>query len=79
MQLSDLFEAIDARPFKPFKIEIVSGRVVDVSHPDNIHIGPTRQRVISIMVYQLDPYHMSLIWPEGLAAIIFPDQTTSPA
>ena len=79
MQLSDLFTAIDARPFRPFKIEIVSGRQIDVTHPDNIHVGPSRQRVVSIVVYQSDPYDMALIWPEGLAAILYPEHPTPSA
>ena len=79
MQLSDLFTAIDARPFRPFKIEFVSGRQIDVVHPENIHVGPSRQRVVSIVVYQSDPYDMAIIWPEGLAAILFPEQPTTPA
>ena len=56
--------AIDARPFKPFKIEIVSGRQIDVTHPDNIFVLPTRQRVISIQVYQSDTWEPAILFPE---------------
>ena len=56
MDFPDLFAAIDVKPFRPFKIELVSGRQIDVTHPDNIMIAPTRQRVICIHVYQTDPY-----------------------
>jgi hypothetical protein len=64
--------AIDARPFRPFSLEIVSGRRIDVTHPDNIMILPNRQRVHHIEVYQMDPWDMAIIWPEGLAALLFP-------
>src|SRR5262245_66607280 len=52
MRFDDLFAAIDAKPFRPFKIELVSGTKITVSHPDKIMVLPTRQRVHHIEVYQ---------------------------
>jgi hypothetical protein len=72
MEYSALFAAIDTRPFRPFSLEIVSGRRIDVTHPDNIMVLPNRQRVHHIEVYQTDPWDMAIIWPEGLAALLFP-------
>ena len=72
MEYSELFAAIDARPFRPFSLEIVSGRRIEVTHPDHIMILPNRQRVHHIEVYQTDPWDMAIIWPEGLAALLFP-------
>jgi hypothetical protein len=50
MEYSELFAAIDARPFRPFALEIVSGRKVEVTHPDNIMIVSTRQKFHHIEV-----------------------------
>jgi hypothetical protein len=72
MEYSELFAAIDAKPFRPFSLEIVSGRRIEVTHPDNIMILPNRQRVHHIEVYQTDPWDMAIIWPEGLEALLFP-------
>ncbi|MBI3858422.1 MAG: hypothetical protein HY293_22285 [Planctomycetes bacterium] len=72
MEHSELFAAIDARPFRPFSVEIVSGRKIDVGHPDNIMILPNRQRVHHIQVHQTDPWGRAIIWPEGPADLLFP-------
>ncbi|HEX7898997.1 MAG TPA: hypothetical protein VF950_14635 [Planctomycetota bacterium] len=69
---SALFAAIDAKPFKPFKIELVSGRQVDVNHPENVLILPDRNRVQLIEVYWTEPFDMVLIWPGGFAGLLFP-------
>ena len=79
MLYQELFAAIDARPFKPFKLEIVSGRQIDVTHPNNIMVLPNRQRVHHIEVYQAEPWDMAIIWPEGLTAILFPEHPTASA
>jgi len=71
VDLRDLFAAIDERPFQPFVLELVSGRKVPVTHPDNIVIGPTREKVFNISVYQTDPYEMALIWPESLVGLLY--------
>ena len=71
MDFSQLFSAIDAKPFRPFEIEIVSGRRVPVSHPENIIVAPTRQKVRHIFVYSDDPDFMAMIYPEGIAGLFF--------
>ena len=72
MDYSALYAAIDAKPFRPFKIELVSGRQVDVGHPENVLILPDRNRVQLIEVYRSDPFDMVLIWPGGFAGLLFP-------
>jgi len=69
MELNALYEAIDARPFRPFTIEIISGRQVTVSHPDNILVLPNRQSVRMIQVFHTDPWEWALIWPDGIAGL----------
>lgn len=71
MNLGTLFSAIDAKPFRPFAIEIVSGRRVEVDHPDNIFILPNRQKVDHIEVYGPGPTMLALIWVEGIAGVFF--------
>ncbi len=70
MELGHLFEAVDAKPFRPFTIEIISGRQIQVSHPDNILILPNRQNVRMIQVFHTEPWDWALIWPEGIAALL---------
>jgi hypothetical protein len=79
VRFEDLFAAIDARPFRPFRIELVSGTQVDVSHAENIAVLPTRQRVHPIEVYQDQTYAMSLIWPEGMPGLFYPATETPSA
>ena len=76
MDYSDLFAAIDVKPFRPFRIELVSGRQVEVTHPDNIMVLPTRNRVHHIEVYQTEPYDMALIWPESFVGLFYPAADT---
>ena len=79
MRYDDLFAAIDAKPFRAFRIELVSGTQVEVSHPENIAVLPTRQRIHHIEVYQDQTYEMSLIWPEGMVGLLYPAPETPPA
>ena len=71
MRLEDLYKAIDARPFQPFRLELVSGTLVEVAHPENIFVLPNRSQVHNIHVYRDEPYHVSMIFPEGLVALHF--------
>lgn len=70
MRLDTLFAAIDAEPFLPFAIELVNGRKVKVSHPDNIFVLPNRQTVHHIEVYQLGFCDLAIIYPEGINALL---------
>ena len=79
VRFEELFAAIDAKPFRPFRIELVSGAQVEVVHPENIFVLPTRQNVHNIQVYQDEPYAMSLIWPEGMVRLLYPTPETPPA
>lgn len=69
MELGPLFEAVDAKPFRPFVIDIISGRQINVSHPDNILILPNRPNVRMIQVFRTDPWEWALIWPEGISGL----------
>lgn len=69
MRLDALFAAMDQRPFRPFSIELMSGRLVLVSHPENIFILPNRQTVHSVLVYQSGFTDLAWIWPEGINAL----------
>jgi hypothetical protein len=79
VRFDELFAAIDAKPFRPFKIELVSGTQVEVAHPENIFVLPTRHNVHNIQVYQDEPYAMSLIWPEGMVRLLYPAKETPSA
>ena len=47
MTYEELFEYVDAEPFRPFRIQMVSGRTFDVRHPEMIRVG-----VNSVVVFQ---------------------------
>ena len=79
MRFDELYAAIDAKPFRPFRIELVSGGQVDVAHPENIFVLPTRQNVHNIQVYPDEPYAMSLIWPEGMVRLLYSAKESPPA
>lgn len=39
MSYEDIFEYVDAVPFRPFQIRMASGRTFAVRHPENIRVG----------------------------------------
>jgi hypothetical protein len=36
-----ILEALRVRPFRPFRVELSSGEMIDVTHPDQIWVFPT--------------------------------------
>jgi hypothetical protein len=72
VDLKRLFDSVDARPFKPFTVELLSGRQIQVTHPDNIFIIPNRQKVFVIEVYNPDTeWQLASFYPDGIAALLF--------
>lgn len=71
MILNTLFEAIDQKPFRPFTIELLSGRRIQVAHPDNIFIMPSRQKVRNIEVYGPEDGPLAMFGPDGIVGIFF--------
>ena len=47
MTYEELFEYVDAEPFRSFRIQMVSGRNFDVRHPEMIRVGAN-----SVVVFQ---------------------------
>lgn len=39
MTYEEIFEYVDAEPFRPFQIRMASGRTFDIRHPENIRVG----------------------------------------
>lgn len=39
MNYEDIFEYVDAVPFRPFEIRMASGRTFEIRHPENIRVG----------------------------------------
>jgi hypothetical protein len=72
MDLTRLYELIDARPFRSFDMDLVNGRRVRVEHPDNVHFFPGRQRVKEILIYYPEPDSYSVVFPEGITALHVP-------
>ena len=72
MGLSRLYGLVDARPFRPFDIDLVNGHRVRVNHPENIHFFPGRQKIKEILVYYPEPDTYSIVFPEGITALHVP-------
>lgn len=39
MTYEKIFDYLDAEPFRPFRIQMASGRTFDIRHPENIRVG----------------------------------------
>ncbi len=69
--LDEIRTAVGRIPFAPFKIELSSGEVIPVAHPDHILVGRTRVAVEDDkgVINVLSALHMSrLQWQEQRSA-----------
>lgn len=48
MTYEELFEYVDAEPFRPFQIQMASGRTFDIRHPENIRVG---EHSVHVFIY----------------------------
>jgi len=48
MTYEEIFEYVDAEPFRPFKIRMASGRVFPIRHPENIRVG---EHSVHVFIY----------------------------
>ena len=69
MDVARVFQLLDQMPFIPFEVELVSGRRIPVTHPENVVIFPDRARVREILVYYPDRDDYSIIWPYSISAL----------
>ena len=51
MTVRQLFDARDAKPFRPFVIHLADGRALEVQHPEFLGIAPKERTAI---VYERD-------------------------
>jgi hypothetical protein len=51
MTYLELFDYVDAEPFRPFRIQMASGRTFDVRHPEMIRVGEN-----AVVVFQYDKH-----------------------
>ncbi|MBI2933490.1 MAG: hypothetical protein HYY16_17750 [Planctomycetes bacterium] len=77
MNWEPLFSAIDSRPFRPFVLSLTGGEQIAVTHPDNLFVLPTRQKVNHIEVYETGTDKFTIIYPEALAALHMGGQRAS--
>jgi len=69
VNLQRFFELLDARPFRPFEIDLVSGRRIQVDHPENVIIVPGRHKVSHIEVYHPETESIDFTWANGIAGL----------
>lgn len=48
MTYEEIFEYVDAEPFRPFQIRMASGRTFDIGHPENIRVG---EHSVHVFIY----------------------------
>ena len=75
MNLKPLFSAIDERPFRPFSVSLTSGEPIEVTHPENIFVLPSRHKVSHIEIFRDGGLEFSMIGPEAIAALHFNGET----
>jgi hypothetical protein len=68
MEMRPLYELLDAKPFRPFELDLVNGRIIRVDHPENVHLIPGREKLRLIVVYYPQPEDYSFVFPEGITA-----------
>lgn len=69
VEIDRFYQLLDARPFRPFVIDLVNGRTIRVDHPENVFLFPYRERLKEILVYYPEPDDYSVIFPEGITAL----------
>ena len=69
MDVSRVFELLDAQPFVPFEVDLENGRRIPVTHPENVVIFPNRQVTREILVWYPEKETYSIIWPKGISAL----------
>lgn len=72
MDWKQLYELLDAKPFRPFEIELVNGRRILVDDPDDIVIKPSRQKVTMIIVLNREADETDFTWGDGIASLHVP-------
>lgn len=71
MRLTSLFGALDAKPFRPFLISLSTGDKIEVKHPDNVFVLPSRSNVHHIEIYHPGTWEFAMIYPEAIGALLF--------
>lgn len=69
MDVSRVYQLLDASPFVPFFVDLENGHRIAVTHPENVTIFPDRARVKEILVYYPEHDGYSVIWPRGITAL----------
>jgi len=67
MTYEEIFEYVDAEPFRPFQIQMASGRTFDVRHPENIRVG--RNAVYVFLYSQQDERLVEKVVMLGLSLL----------
>lgn len=69
MEMKSFYELLDAKPFRPFELDSVNGRIIPIDHPVNVHLIPGLEKLRLIVVYYPQPEDYSFVYPEGITAL----------
>jgi len=47
MKLPELLKAQNLRPFRPFRLALTTGEMIEISRPEDIHVDTKRKRVVT--------------------------------
>lgn len=64
LELQELLDLQERRPFRPFVLTLVSGQSLTVARPEDLHVNFSRQRLV---VFEEDG--LSLLSPTELARV----------
>lgn len=69
MEIDRFYQLLDAKPFRPFVVDLENGRTIRIDHPENVQLFPYREKLKEILVYYPEPDTYSVIFPEGITAL----------
>lgn len=72
MELRQIIEVVDRKPFVPFTIELDNGRKITVRHPENLIFFPNRAKLMSIHAYDDETDQAAMFGPSAVSAILMP-------
>ena len=55
MTYEEIFELVDAEPFRPFRVQIASGRTFKFRHPRNIRVG---EHSVAVFEFREEDEHL---------------------
>lgn len=72
MELRNIAERADRKPFRPFTLEFDNGRRCTVRHPENIVFWPNRLKLLHVIAYDEEQDFSVYFEPVAVSTILEP-------